>query len=96
MKKIVLIICIIIVIAIVGYIAINHKDAEKENNNLNEIFKEGYCYESTQHIVTNDLVRHICKLCNKDFQDSSMVLDICNKCSKETNRCQVCGKEIKE
>ena len=60
------------------------------------IFTEGFCYESTQQIVTNDLVRHICKLCNKDFQDSSRVLDICNKCSKETNHCQVCGKEIKE
>ena len=47
-------------------------------------------------MATRDLVKHECKICGTEFEDSSMHADICEKCAEETDRCDFCGKRITE
>ena len=87
---IVLIVAILIALSAVLY----HKATSKEKK-AEEIFGNDYC-EAILHMATRDLVKHECKICGTEFEDSSMHADICEKCAEETDRCDFCGKRITE
>ena len=87
---IVFIVAILIVLSAVLYHKATSKDKKAE-----EIFGNEYC-EAILHMATRDLVKHECKICGTEFQDSSMHADICEKCAEETDRCDFCGKRITE
>ena len=87
---IVLIVAILIVLSAVLYHKATSKDRKAE-----EIFGNEYC-DAILHMATRDLVKHECKICGTEFEDSSMHADICEKCAEETDRCDFCGKRITE
>ena len=87
---IVFIVAILIVLSAVLYHKATSKDKKAE-----EIFGNEYC-EAILHMATRDLVKHECKICGTEFQDSSMHADICEKCAEETDRCEFCGKKLTE
>lgn len=87
---IVFIVAMLIVLSAVLYHKATSKDRKAE-----EIFGNDYC-EAILHMATRDLVKHECKICGTEFEDSSMHADICEKCAEETDRCDFCGKRITE
>ena len=90
-KKILpIIICIIIAGGAIFFMykIINNNS---KNNKASEIFGNEHC-DVVLHMATKDLVHHNCKICNKEFQDSSMREDICDECAEEYGRCKFCGK----
>ena len=94
-KKILIIIIgiIIIVAAAIGVYSVtkaNDKEAKAK-----EVFGEENC-DVVLHMATRDLAPHTCKICGKEFQDSSMRADICTECANATNRCDFCGKILSE
>ena len=91
LKKILpIIICIIVAgtAIIFMYKIINNN---QENDKASVIFGNEYC-DVVLHMATNDLMHHNCKICNKEFFDSSMREDICDECAKQYSRCNFCGK----
>ncbi len=91
--KIILIVGIIVIIVVGVSIAIivnNSNDLEKR---ASQEFGDEYC-DAVLHIATRDLVVHNCKICGKEFQDSSMREDICDDCAEKTDRCNFCGKKL--
>ncbi len=95
-KKIVgkIIVVFIVAMLIVLSAVLYHKATSKDRK-AEEIFGNEYC-EAILHIATRDLVKHQCKICGTEFEDSSMHADICEKCAEETDRCDFCGKRITE
>ena len=87
---VVLVVAILIVLSAVLYHKATSKDRKAE-----EIFGNEYC-DAILHMATRDLVKHECKICGTEFEDSSMHADICEKCAEETDRCDFCGKRITE
>ena len=87
---IIFIIVIFMVLSAVLYYKVNSEVKKAE-----EIFGNEYC-EAILHMATRDLVKHECKICGTQFEDSSMHADICGTCAKKTNRCDFCGKRITE
>lgn len=85
---IVFIVAVCIILSAVLYHKVTSKDQKAE-----EIFGDTYC-EAILHMATRDLVKHQCKICGTEFEDSSMHADICRKCAEETERCDFCGKRI--
>ena len=95
-KKITLIIVIIlIIVAIVVITGIVLSNANSLEKKASQEFGNEYC-DAIVHISTKDLVIHNCKVCGKEFQDSSMREDICDECAKKTDRCNFCGKKLTE
>lgn len=96
MKKkvifIIVIILIVIALVIAGIILSNANNLEKK---ASQEFGDEYC-DAIVHISTRDLAEHNCKICGKEFQDSSMRENICDECAKKTNRCNFCGKKLTE
>ncbi len=92
--KIILIVGIIVIIVVGVSIAVI---VMNNGNNLEKIasqeFGDEYC-DAVLHISTRDLVPHNCKICGKEFQDSSMREDICDECAEKTDRCNFCGKKL--
>lgn len=94
-KKVILIVVIILIVialVIAGIMLSNANDLEKK---VSKEFGDEYC-DAIVHISTKDLVIHNCKICGKEFQDSSMREDICDDCALKTNRCNFCGKKLTE
>ena len=94
-KKVILIVVIILIVialVIAGIMLSNANDLEKK---ASKEFGDEYC-DAIVHISTKDLVIHNCKICGKEFQDSSMREDICDDCALKTNRCNFCGKKLTE
>lgn len=92
--KIILVLLILIIAVGVFFVVknINKNDLEKI---ASQEFGNEYC-DAVLHMATNDLVVHNCKICGKEFQDSSMREDICDECANKTNRCNFCGKKLTE
>ncbi len=83
---IILIIAILIILSAVLYRKANSKEKRAE-----EVFGNDAC-EAILHMSTMDIAKHECKICGKQFEDSSMHADICKQCAEETGRCEFCGK----
>lgn len=95
-KKIVRKVIIILMVAILIVLsAVLYHKATSKDKKAEEIFGNEYC-NAILHMSTMDLVKHECKICGAEFEDSSMHADICEKCAEETDRCNFCGKRITE
>ena len=94
-KKILIIIIgiIVIIAAVIGVYSLTKINDKEEK--ARGIFGEETC-DVVLHMATKDLAPHTCKICQKEFQDSSMREDICTECANETNRCDFCGKKLSE
>ena len=91
--KIILIIGIILIIAVGVSIAVIMNNGNNLEKIASQEFGDEYC-DAVLHISTRDLVVHTCKICGKEFQDSSMREDICDECAEKTDRCNFCGKKL--
>lgn len=89
--KLIYIFLVIIIIGIVGIMIFFNINYSK-NSKAEKIFGNEYC-EAVMHMATRDLVKHNCKICGQEFEDSSMREDICTQCAKDTNRCEFCAKK---
>lgn len=94
-KKSRIIIGALIVLILIGVIVVinigkNNNDIDKK---ASQEFGDNYC-DAVVHIATKDLAVHNCKICGKEFQDSSMRENICDECAKKTDRCNFCGKKL--
>ena len=85
----------IIIVAILGILVFNSSNRNKKEKKAEEIFGTQYC-DSVLHMATNDLQEHTCSICGKNFKDSGMRADICDKCAEELDRCNFCGKKLSE
>ena len=93
-KKLFVIMLVVILVIILGTIGVlAYINGTNEEKRASKIFGDEYC-DSIIHIATRDLAPHICKICGTEFQDSSMIEDICDECAKKTNRCNFCGKKL--
>ena len=91
-KILIIIIVILVVLAIgIGIYSQVKSSANSKETKAKEIFGEETC-DVILHMATKDLGPHTCKICQKEFQDSSMREDICTECANATNRCDFCGK----
>ncbi len=93
-KWLILIIGIIIVI-VAGVMVFSFSNRNNKEAKAKEVFGDEYC-DSVLHMATRDLVKHTCAICGAEFEDSSMRADICDKCAKELDRCNFCGKKLSE
>ena len=85
----------IIIVAILGILVFNSSNRNKKEKKAEEIFGTQYC-DSVLHMATNDLQEHTCSICGKNFKDSGMRADICDKCANLLDRCNFCGKKLSE
>lgn len=94
-KKILIVIITIIVMALIGIFLFMVTGNNSEEQEVSKIFGNEYC-EVVLHMATNDLSKHTCAICGKQFSASSMRADICDECARQTNRCEFCGKKLSE
>lgn len=59
----------------------------------NILFGTGEC-KNAPHTCTDDYSQHKCYLCKKTFIGSSSKI-LCDECSEELGRCDICGKKNK-
>ena len=93
MMKIIIIVGIIVIIAVGVLIAVILNNSNNLEKIASQEFGDEYC-DAVLHISTRDLVAHNCKICGKEYQDSSMREDICDECAEKTDRCNFCGKKL--
>lgn len=91
--KIILIVGIIVIIVVGVSIAVILNNSNSLEKIASQEFGDEYC-DAILHISTRDLVPHNCKICGKEFQDSSMRENICDECAEKTDRCNFCGKKL--
>ena len=95
LKNILIIITILIVVIVLIISIIDISKNKQKEKIASKIFGNEEC-DAIMHISTNDLALRTCKICKKEFQDSSMRADICTECAKETKRCEFCGKKLSD
>ena len=94
-KKWMILIIGIIIIIVAGVMLFNFSMRNSKESKAKEIFGDEYC-DSILHMATRDLAQHKCAICGAEFEDSSMRVDLCDKCAKELGRCNFCGKKLSE
>lgn len=94
-KKWLIIVIGIIIVIVAGIMVFNFSMKNNKEKKAKELFGDEFC-DSILHMATRDLQQHTCSICGAEFEDSSMRVDICDKCAKELGRCNFCGKKLSE
>ena len=94
-KRVLILFIGIVIVVVAGIMVANLSKRNAKEEKAKETFGDDYC-ESVLHMATRDLAPHTCVICGEEFQDSSMRVDLCDKCAEELDRCNFCGKKLSE